>query len=115
MIYVERTIAVAVTLLGVVGGIMGAATSENVSLIGAGSFTLFALAGFRLMWRTWSKENRRQSERSLRLEIGLFKAEWRENELRAWLRSEGIAVPRSVLQDPPMEVIHAAFGNDARS
>lgn len=113
MIYVERTVAVVVTLFGVLGGIVGAATSETVSLIGAGSFTAFALAGFTLMWRTWSKENRRQSARSLRLEIGLFKAEWRENELRAWLRNEGIAVPRSVLQDPPLEVIHGVFGDNA--
>jgi hypothetical protein len=111
MLYFERAVAAAVTLVGVVGGIVGAAASENFSLIGAGSFTAFALAGFTLMWRTWSKENKRQSARSLRLEIGLFKAEWRENELRSWLRNEGIAVPRSVFQDPPTEVIHAAFGD----
>lgn len=49
-------------VLGIIVGAVGFITStatENVSLVGAGAFTSFALAGFGLMWRAWAKENGR--------------------------------------------------------
>lgn len=98
-------------LIGTVGGIFGATTTENVSLIGAGSFTAFALAGFALMFRTWAKENTRLTRRCEQLEVRAFISDWRYDTLTAHLRKQGVNVPRAVHDGPTKEELHAYFGN----
>lgn len=101
-------------MLGAAGWVLSTAT-ENVSLVGAGSFTAFALAGFGLMWRAWAKENARLTDRLNDANLRADKAEYREGIVMTAVRDHnarvgleegrctGLAIPRAYWAWPPAQ------------
>jgi len=67
--------------------------TENVSLVGAGSFTAFALAGFGLMWRAWSKENSRLQHSLDLYVLRVDLLEQRNEFLKLMLDENGVRIP----------------------
>lgn len=89
---VERAAGAFSAIIGAVGWAFAAAT-ENVTLIGAGSFTAFALAGFGLMWRSWSKENGRLSRALERETRRADRLDYQRAILRELVDLHGIHLP----------------------
>lgn len=113
---IERIVAAVGLLAGAIGWTLSAAT-ENVTLVGAGSFTAFALAGFGLMWRAWAKENARLVVRLNAADGRADRSEYREAILVRVIREHnltaiaagdqrcpGVELPVEYYQWPPQEV-----------
>lgn len=96
----ERAGGALSAIIGIVGWVAASAT-ENVTLIGAGSFTAFALAGFGLMWRSWAKENARVTRALERETDRADRLDYQRGILRELVDQHGIHVPGNYHAWPP--------------
>jgi len=103
---VDKILAFAFVIIGVVGGSIQVATgsifataSDNAGLVAGGAFTTLALAGFTLMWNTWRRENGRLTKFNSSIVKKLNRSERDKNLLIQLCWANGISIPESIWTD----------------